>query len=140
MLYRHTSTSVYTSEHVVVEHQSREHSKAKHRTAQNSTAQHSTAQHSTAQHSTAQSPLHKAAKSTGLSEYVSKEVCTCICTCVHAASWRFSWSMELLAFASRLFAPNMWDHRPLRVAPCVTYRICAAASCCAALQAKYNKR
>ena len=31
---------------------------------------------------------------------------------MHAASRLFSWSMELLAFASRLFAPKMLDHLP----------------------------
>ena len=29
---------------------------------------------------------------------------------MHAASGLFSWSMELLAFAGRLFAPKMLDH------------------------------
>ena len=29
---------------------------------------------------------------------------------MHAASGLFSWSMELLAFASRLFAPKMLEH------------------------------
>ena len=32
------------------------------------------------------------------------------CTYMHAASGLFSWSMELLGFASRLFAPKMLDH------------------------------
>ena len=31
---------------------------------------------------------------------------------MHAASGLFSWSMELLAFASRLLAPKMLDHLP----------------------------
>ena len=60
---------------------------------------------------------------------------------MHAASRLFSWSMELLAFATRLFAPKMLDHllttsichsnlflfvrersgrnHPLREAPCI---------------------
>ena len=32
--------------------------------------------------------------------------------CMYAASRLFSWIMELLAFASRLFAPNILDHQP----------------------------
>ena len=73
--------------------------------------------------------------STCRSEYVSKDVCTYM----HATSRLFSWSIELLAFASRLFASKMLDHpltsvchsdpfflasersgrnRPLREAPC----------------------
>ena len=63
----------------------------------------------------------------------------------HASSRLFSWSTELLAFASRLFAPEILDHllttcvchskpffllrersgrnRPLREAPCITNTI-----------------
>ena len=59
---------------------------------------------STAQHSTAHRnhPLHKAANQAlpCRSEYVSKD----LRTYMDAASGLFSWSMELLAFASRLFA------------------------------------
>ena len=33
-------------------------------------------------------------------------------TYMHAASGLFSWSMDLLAFASRLFAPKMVNHLP----------------------------
>ena len=93
---------VPSAEYVDIQYlqQYREHSTAQHRTTQHSTAKHSTAQHSTAQHSTAQSPLHKAAnqvraeQSTYRNEYAGL----------------FSWSMELSAFASRLFAPKMLDH------------------------------
>ena len=69
----------------------------------------STAQHSTAKHSTAQSPLHKAANQvrTCQSEYVFKEVYTY----THATSRLFCWSMELLAFASRVLVPKILDHR-----------------------------
>ena len=63
------------------------------------------AQHSTAQHS-AVIPAQSSKPSTCRSEYVSKEVCTYM----HAASRLFSWSTELLAFASRLFAPKILDH------------------------------
>ena len=106
-----------------------------------STAKHSIARHSTAQHGTAQSPLHKAANQ------VRADQCTYqnkyICTYMHAASGLFSWSMELLAFARRLFVPKILDHllttpvchsnpfflvsersgrnRPLREAPCTHY-------------------
>ena len=44
--------------------------------------------------------------STWRSKYVSKEVRMY----THASSRLFSWSTELLAFASRLFAPNILDH------------------------------
>ena len=41
-----------------------------------------------------------------------------VCTYyMHAASGLFSWSMELLAFASRLFAPKMLDHLPTTSVP-----------------------
>ena len=50
--------------------------------------------------------------------YLSKE----LCTYRHAASGLTSWSMELLAFPSRLFAPKMVDrltHLPFRsILPC----------------------
>ena len=63
------------------------------------------AQRSTAQHSAI--PAAQSSKpSTCRSEYISEEVCTYM----HAASRLFSWSMELLAFASRLFAPKALDN------------------------------
>ena len=61
-------------------------------------------QQSTAQHS-AITPAQSSKPSTCQSENVSKEVCTYI----HAAFGLFSWSMELLAFGSRLFALKMLD-------------------------------
>ena len=42
------------------------------------------------------------------SSYISKEVCTYM----HALYGLCSWSMELLTFASRLFAPKTLDHLP----------------------------
>ena len=63
------------------------------------------AQQSTARHS-AITPAQSSKPCSCRSEYVSKEVCTYM----HAASRLFSWSTELLAFASRLFAPNILDH------------------------------
>ena len=86
LVYSNNSSSMYG---YVVEYENREHSTAKHRTAQ--------------------SPLHKAANQVlrtsyvpirvriqSRSEYVYKEVCTYM----HAAFGLFSWSMELLEFAS----------------------------------------
>ena len=66
-------------------------------------------EHSTAQHSTAQSSLHKAANQVRAdqSTYQKKNVRV---NNMHAASGLFSWSTELLAFASRLFAPKMLGH------------------------------
>ena len=73
-------------------------------------------EHSKAQHGTAQSPLHKAAnKYLCRSEYVSKGVCTYM----HAASRLFSWSVELLALTSRLFAPKMLDHLSINTTPVI---------------------
>ena len=63
-------------------------------------------QQSTAQHS-AIPPAQSSKLSTCRSEYVSKEVCTYM----HAAPRLFSWSMELLTFPSRLFAPKTLDHQ-----------------------------
>ena len=85
-VYSNNSSSMYE---YVVEYQNREHS--------------------TAQHSTEQSPLHKAANQvrTCQSEYVFKEVYTY----THATSRLFCWSMELLAFASRVLVPKILDHR-----------------------------
>ena len=82
MLNRYTATSSSMHEYFVVEYQNREHS----------TAQHN--------HPCTKQP------STCRSGHVSKEVCTCM----HGASGLFSWNMELLAFASRLFAPIFLDH------------------------------
>ena len=67
----------------------------------------------TAQHCTTP-PAQSRKPSTRRSEYVSKE----ICTCMHAASRLFSWSVKLLAFASRLFAPKMLDHLLLTTSVC----------------------
>ena len=114
------SSSTY--EYVVVQYQNREH------TEQQSTTQHC-----------AITPAQSSKPSTCRSEYASKEECTYM----HASSGLFSWSMELLVFASRLFAPKMLHHlintfachfnplflvierdvrnRPLREAPCTTY-------------------
>ena len=61
-------------------------------------------EHSTAQHS-AITPVQSSKPSTCRSEYISKQVCKYM----HATSGLFSWSMELLAFASHLFAPKMLD-------------------------------
>ena len=57
---------------------------------------------STAKHS-AITPAQSSKPSPCRSEYVRQEVCTYM----HAAYSLCSWSMELLAFASRLFAPKM---------------------------------
>ena len=69
-------------------------------------------EHSAAQRSkVAQSPLYKAAKKQVRADQsmdVSKEVRT-YSTCM-LRPVLFSWSMELLAFASRLSAPKMLDH------------------------------
>ena len=60
-------------------------------------------EHSKAQHN----PPAKGSKpSTCRSEYVQKE---CVLS-LHAASCLFSWSMELLALASRLCTPKILDH------------------------------
>ena len=61
---------------------------------------------SAAEHSTSQSPMHKAASQvrTDQSTYIKRTICV---RYMHAASGLFSWNMELLAFASRLFAPKM---------------------------------
>ena len=64
------------------------------------------AQQSTALHS-AIPPAQSSKLSTCRSEYVSKEVCSYM----HAAPRLFSWSMELLTFPSRLFAPKTLDHQ-----------------------------
>ena len=64
-------------------------------------------EHSTAQHSVT-TPAQSSKPSTCRSGYLSKEVCTYM----RAASGLFSWSIELLAFASRLFAHKMLDHLP----------------------------
>ena len=64
----------------------------------------STAKYSTAQHSTsAVTPAQSSKPSTCRSEDVSR-----VCTYMHAASGLFSWSMELLAFASRLLHRKCW--------------------------------
>ena len=65
--------------------------------------------HSIAQQSKAHSGITSAqlcSPGTCRSECVSEEACTY----THAASGLFCLSMELMAFASRLFAPNMLDH------------------------------
>lgn len=41
-----------------------------------------------------------------------------VCTCMHAASGLFYWDMELVAFASRLFGPNMYEHLFRYIIPC----------------------
>ena len=66
----------------------------------------STAKHSEAQQSTTQSPLHKAANQVCVDRSTHKQVCPYM----HAASYSFSWTTELLTFASRLYAPKMSDH------------------------------
>ena len=86
-LYRYTysnsstAAELCTSKYVVVEPR-----------PQDSTAQHSTA--------VAQSPLHNASK-----DQVRADQST-----YQKKSRLFPWSMELLAFASRLRAPNMLDN------------------------------
>ena len=63
------------------------------------------AQQSTAKHS-ATPPAQGSKPSSCRSEYVQKNACTYM----HAASRLFSWSVELVASASRLFSPKMLDH------------------------------
>ena len=72
-------------------------------TAKNSEAQQSTAKHSKAQRN---HPCTKPrTKDVPIGVRIKK-----VCPYMHAASYSFSWSMELLTFASRLYAPKMSDH------------------------------
>ena len=99
---------------------------------------------SIAQHS-AITPAQSSKPSKCGSEYISREACTYM----HAAPGLFSWGIELLAFASHLFASKMLHHlvylpfrailcgkrslrnRPLREAPYIrTWLYVHIGTCC----------
>ena len=93
-------------------------------------------ENSKAQHSTvAQSPLHKAANQARADQgtYIKKYVRTCMLCPV-----LFSRSMEMLAFASRLYAPKMLD-RPLKTSFCHSNPFFLASECSVGT-ARYAKR